>query len=144
VNTSLTYCVDASFVIRLIESGIENTEAVLLWEQWHEKGYEIVAPNLLLYEVSNAFFQYVRHEILLLEEAQDALKAVIDFDIMFYSDVLLHTRAMDIAQTYDLKASYDAHYLALAEQLGAEFWTADARLARAMQPHLDWVHIIDS
>ncbi len=144
MNTSLTYCVDASFVIRLIESGGENTETVLLWEQWHERGCEIVAPTLLLYEISNAFFQYVRHGMLLLDEAQDALQAAIDFDITLYGDELLHTDAMDIARKYGLKASYDAHYLALAEQLGAEFWTADQRLSRAVQPHLDWVHFIES
>jgi len=51
---------------------------------------------------------------------------------------------MGIARKYGLKASYDAYYLALAEQLGAEFWTADRRLSRAVQSHLDWVHLIES
>lgn len=36
--------------------------------------------------------------------------------------------ALDLAERLSLSATYDAHYLALAEWLGAEFWTADQRL----------------
>ncbi len=35
--------------------------------------------------------------------------------------------------------SYDAHYLALAEHLGCEFWTADKRLHNAVHEKLPWV-----
>ncbi len=36
--------------------------------------------------------------------------------------------------------AYDAQYLALAEQTGAEFWTADKRLAdRARRRNARWV-----
>jgi predicted nucleic acid-binding protein len=39
--------------------------------------------------------------------------------------------------------AYDAAYLALAEQLGAEFWTADKRLANtAKHLKLTWVNYI--
>ena len=36
--------------------------------------------------------------------------------------------------------AYDAHYLALAETLGCDFWTADRRLAEAAG--VSWVHWI--
>jgi len=39
--------------------------------------------------------------------------------------------------------AYDAFYMALAEELGAEFWTADQRLARAaQQAGVTWTHWI--
>lgn len=38
--------------------------------------------------------------------------------------------ALHIAADLGLAATYDAHYLALAKQLDAELWTADARLVR--------------
>ena len=48
----------------------------------------------------------------------------------------------DIAATYHLPATYDAHYLALAEHLGVELWTADTRLVNALLPFkLDWVKL---
>jgi alpha-galactosidase len=49
-------------------------------------------------------------------------------------------RVFALAQRLALPAAHDAHYLALAERLGAEFWTADQRLVRAVQPQLSWVH----
>lgn len=41
-----------------------------------------------------------------------------------------------------MNATYDAHYLALADQLGAEFWTTDRKLVRAVQPSLPWVRLV--
>jgi len=40
---------------------------------------------------------------------------------------------LDLAARFSLPAIYDAHYLALAERLGSEFWTADRRLGQAAQ-----------
>ncbi len=37
---------------------------------------------------------------------------------------------------------YDAHYLALAARLGAEFWTADQRLVNTVQSALPWVRFV--
>ena len=36
-------------------------------------------------------------------------------------------------------AAYDAHYLALAEMMDCEFWTADERLFNAVRDELSWV-----
>ena len=41
---------------------------------------------------------------------------------------------------YELPATYDAHYLALAEWMDIELWTADMRLVKAIRSFdLDWV-----
>ena len=51
---NLPVCVDASLVVRLIESGTCEAPVVMLWEEWHEMGHSVVAPTLLYYEVTNA------------------------------------------------------------------------------------------
>ncbi len=51
----------------------------------------------------------------------------------------LDVRAVMIADDYGLPAVYDAIYLALAQQLGYEFWTADRRLIRFVAGKLDLV-----
>jgi len=62
---------------------------------------------------------------------------------MRYGEPDLHWRAVELAARFSLAAAYDAHYLALAEHLGGEFWTADGRLARMVQASLPWVHLME-
>ncbi len=78
------------------------------------------------------------------EEAHAALQAALAFDIHLYGDDRLHSRAFALAQRFSLPAAYDAHYLALAERLEAEFWTADERLVRKVEAQLPWVHLLEN
>jgi predicted nucleic acid-binding protein len=136
---SSTICVDASLVVRLVESGTYEAPVVVLWREWHETGRSVVAPTLLYYEISDAMRRYVVHGELLPHEATEALQAALGLDITLYGDAGLHRRALELADHHALPAAYDAHYLALAETLGAEFWTADRRLVSAVGPALPWV-----
>ncbi len=61
------------------------------------------------------------------------------FEVSLVSEASLHQRALAIAQGFDLPATYDAHYLALAENLGTELWTADEKLIKAVGTALPWV-----
>jgi len=139
VNNS-PVCIDASLIVRLVLSGDHDAPAVKLWKRWRQAERSLVAPTLLYYEVSNALHRYVVHGDLLPEEGADALQAAFGLGIALYGNVRLHQRALEIARRYSLPAAYDAHYLALAEELGAEFWTADRRLVRALDKALPWVH----
>lgn len=50
--------------------------------------------------------------------------------------------ALTVADAQNLSATYDAQYIALAEQLGCEFWTDDRRLVRqvsATLPSVRWL-----
>jgi predicted nucleic acid-binding protein len=126
--------------MRLVSSDTYETPVVKLWEEWHEAGRSAVAPTLLYYEVSNAIHRYVVHGELLPEEGAEVLEAALGLNITLYGDVSLHRRASRMANRLALPATYDAHYLALAETLNAEFWTADHRLVSAVKPVLPWVH----
>lgn len=48
-------------------------------------------------------------------------------------------RAIEIAYATGQKATYDAFYVALAEMLGCELWTADERFWRAASPAIPFV-----
>ncbi len=137
-------CVDASVVVRLVESTTPDSPAIRLWRGWYEDGRPIVAPSLLYYEVSNALHRYVVMGELLPEEATEALEAALRIEINMYFDADLHRRALHLAKSLSLSATYDAHYLALAERLGADFWTGDHRLVRAVQHALPWVHALQN
>ena len=63
-------------------------------------------------------------------------------DANWCCEVDLHWRALELAERFSLPAVYDAPYLALAEGLGGEFWTADGALARTVQPAMPWVRLV--
>ena len=135
-------CVDANLVIRLVAD--PGDEAVLqLWERWDDEGRQPAAPALLYYEVTNALYRYRRMGLMSPASMRLALQAALSLPLRLYQDAGLHQRALDLAERFDLPATYDAHYLALAEQLGAEFWTADRRLVQAVQTDLPWVHLVE-
>jgi len=135
-------CVDASFIVRLITSNTPDSAFDQYWEEWQEAKYTITAPTLLFYEVSNALYRYAQAGQLTAQEVSELLAAALGLGLWFYGDAQLHQQALAIAQRENLSATYDAHYLALAERLDAPFWTADRRLFQAVQPQLRWVHFV--
>ena len=54
----------------------------------------------------------------------------------------LYPRALAFARTHGLRATYDGVYVALAQILGAEVWTADERLVRDLGTSAPWVRWI--
>lgn len=136
-------CVDVSFILRLLMSGRREARVVQLWSGWREARRSIIAPTPLYYEVANALHRYTTHGELLRAEATEAMETVLELNITIYGDADLHRHALDLAHRFSLPATYDAHYLALAERLGADFWTADQRLAHVVGPGLPWVHALN-
>lgn len=135
-------CVDASFLVRLVTSH-EDTRPKLMLESWLDQRLQLVAPTLLYHEVSNALYLYQRVGQMDQEGVLKALSAALALPIQLHGGAELHRSALDCASQYGLKATYDAHYLALAERMRADLWTADRRLAKAVQPVLPWVHLLD-
>jgi predicted nucleic acid-binding protein len=140
MRNSSTICVDANLVVRLVAIAPDE-RTLALWERWRADNTDLVAPMLLRFEVTNALHRYQRAGALSEKAAMNALNAAFDLPIQFYSDEDLHKSALAMAGRFALPAAYDAHYLALAERLGATFVTTDQRLANAVQAFLPWVQI---
>jgi len=126
-------CLDAGLVIRRVlfpdDAAIQG-----LWDAWEETGQEITAPTLLFYEVTNVLYRYQRQGLLSAKTIDIALQAALALPIQLAGDSDLHCQAKKIANQYNLPAAYDAHYLALAERMESDLWTADKRLAQALEP----------
>ena len=135
-------CIDANLVIRLVASPAD--EAVRhMWEQWDAAGRPLAAPTLLYYEVTNALYRYQKLGWITAPTVSLAMRAALALPVRLYGEADLHARALDIAARLSLPAAYDAHYLALAERLDGEFWTADQTLARIVRRVFSWVHVVD-
>ena len=132
-------CVDASVVVRLLIDTPESERVYVLWEAWQSADRTLVAPTLLYYEVANALYRYEKAGELTEVEVQQALDTVLALPVQLIGDNALHVEAVLFARRAGLPATYDAHYLALAERLGAEFWKADRKLVLHVGAALPWV-----
>ncbi len=138
MRKSRPLCLDANIVIGVVmypDNPIQDQ-----WRVWIEQA-QLVAPSLLFYEVVNGLHQYKRHAHISEDVLQDAIVTALALPIEIAEFDRLHPNAASLASKLDLPATYDAHYLALAQHLDAEFWTADRRLAeKAQQIGID-VHL---
>jgi len=140
----LPICIDASVVVRLVTGAAAEITESELWREWLDGGSDLIGPTLLFFEVTNALHRYAVHGELLAEEVEEALEAALALEIRLHGGPDIHRRALRLARQLNLPATYDAHYLAVAERSQATFWTADARLVRAVRPSLPWVRLLGS
>lgn len=141
MSNSLIICPDANLIVRLLLSDEPRSGIASLWKGWHIAGHSLVAPTLLFYEVSNVLHQYARQGRLSADEVRRCLQLAFRLEIKTIGDVFLHRRAVEIAQQWQLPATYDAHYLAVAERYQAQFFTTDAKLVSVIQADLPWAKL---
>ncbi len=141
---SETVIVDSSIVVKWVLHESDSHLANGLLEQWRNRGVTILAPALLLYEVSNVLYQRVRRGDITPEKAGLEIVGLLSSEVTWFFSQYprLSLRAVEFAHQFNLSATYDAHYLALAERENCEFWTADTRLWRAVRDKLEWVHTL--
>lgn len=75
-------------------------------------------------------------------QAVRLIEALLASGLDLYETSGLHGRALELASELGQGAAYDAHYLALAEALDCELWTADERFRRAASPGFPFVHAL--
>ena len=100
---------------------------------------ELHAPTLLTYELTNVIHNAARKARLEPALAEEALSNLLACPIQLHSPEPL--RVLAIARECAV-AAYDAAYVAVAEQLGAELITADRPLYRRATKRFRWVRWI--
>ena len=109
----------------------DSDKARALSRGWLDSGAEIIAPHLMLAEIANALHRKVADGLLTLESATQTWEDLNRVEIEFYNPPNIHAGAMRLAGQLGQGAVYDSVYLALAERLDCELWTADRRFYRA-------------
>lgn len=137
--------VDASIALKWAITESDSNTARTLLTEWVSKGMEIKAPALLAYEITNILYREVRAGRISLDTAKIGIKLIFrTVKLVLSKNSSFSIRAMTLAERYSLPASYDAHYLAFAEEQDCELWTADTRLWRSVKGQLDWVRTLES
>ena len=124
--------VDASLALKWVVVEQDSTDARELLHEWEGTDVELTVPSWFSCELANVLFRFVLRGDLTLAEAQANHDVVMQLVTIAGDDPADARRAMEIAEQTGQKAVYDAQYVALAERLGCELWTADERFVRTV------------
>jgi predicted nucleic acid-binding protein len=131
--------VDAYVVVDLVAPDVgSDAPARILFGNWAAADTEPVAPSLLWLETSNALLTGIRRSRWSGADADAASARLERIPLRRADSARDQARAFELARRYDNWPVYDMVYVALAERLGTELFTADERL-RARLAHLGWV-----
>lgn len=118
-------------------------EALALYREFLQQKISFLVPDIFWAEVGSAFWKAVRLGRFQKASAQEAIAALAQCELPTFSIASLLERAFLIATTFD-RSVYDALYVALAVQSGAELITADERLANALAARfpVKWLGVV--
>jgi predicted nucleic acid-binding protein len=142
LRASKKIVIDANIAARAVVRLADSVIYLALLEKWHEEYASIFAPAFWEAEVVSVIRQYVYRKEITPPRAHDAIDDFFDLRVEVVPlDKDLCQRALDWAEAIGQSKVYDSLYLALAERLNADFWTADRRLANAARAAgAKWVH----
>ena len=123
--------VDASLAVKWLVEEDDSDKAHAALESWVARDVTRIAPYLLPFEVANALHRRVLRGELNVGDGIRMISRLLTSRLELHQPPELHVRALQLASQLNQNAAYDAHYLALAESIGCELWTADERFYRA-------------
>ncbi len=116
---------DASVIAKWFKEEVESKTALKIREEFYKGFHEIVIPDLVLYELSNALRYDNKFNAKMIAESIDSIFEM-DMVITIPSTELI-SRSVELALKTGITV-YDAIYIALAEQINGVFITADESL----------------
>jgi predicted nucleic acid-binding protein len=121
---------DASVIVKWFKEEINSNIALKIRDEFYKGRHEIIVPDLLLYEISNALRYDKKFNQNLIEKA---LRSLFEMDIVITipSEDLI-SDAVKLALKMNITV-YDAIYISLANQVDGIFITADERFFKSIK-----------
>jgi predicted nucleic acid-binding protein len=141
---SMNVVLDANLIASLVLPLPYSEAATAQMLTWKRQQVTFVAPALWSYEVSTVLRKALVAGYLPANQLDFALAQIWRINVQDVPATLeLQNRAFAWAERLGQSKTYDSAYLAVAEVLQSEFWTADHHLAQsAWQAGAAWVHSI--
>ena len=142
----MTSVIDAVIALATVLPLPYSDRVDVQFDRWRDERVSIVVPTLWVYEVVTGIRKAEALALIARRHAEEALTLIeaAEFETVPPSPEL-NRAALRWSEILGQSKAYDGQYLALAEQLKAEYWTADARLARALDElSIEWAHCIGS
>jgi predicted nucleic acid-binding protein len=128
------FVLDASVAVKWFLSPKDeplSAEALALYKEYLQGKVSFIVPDIFWAEVGSAFWKAIRLGRFQKASAEEAISSLAKCELPTFTIAALLERAFLIATTFD-RSVYDALYVALAVQSGAELITADERLVTAL------------
>jgi predicted nucleic acid-binding protein len=134
--------IDASIALKWALNEDDSAAAFEQLARWEAEGIQPIAPSWIACEVANVLYRYVRGNHLTLEEAEALIDLALD-PLEIQAEVPGDARrAIRIAHEVGDERTYDAQYVALAERLSCELWTADRTFWRKAQQFHPYIRLL--
>lgn len=121
--------VDANLLVVLATRDPRRHQVAALFRTWNEAGEALHAPSLMRHELANALAGLLAGGLVTGEQVEATWAAAMSIPITLH-DLVDGPGVVSMATRLGRRSAYDAAYVALADQLGAELWTVDGPLAR--------------
>jgi predicted nucleic acid-binding protein len=141
---ALTVVIDGSVALATALPLPCSADADRRVDGWRTERATMAAPILWAYEVMTGLRRAAWEKMIDDARLEQVLGLVEAMELeLVYPSAALNRVALDWAARLGQSKAYDGHYLAVAEHLGAQFWTADRRLANALAERgVGWTHWI--
>ena len=133
---------DASFVYKSLAPGSQRDKFRQLIHQWKQEKKTLCSPTIWVYEFTSLLTKLVYWGELSEQDAQESLAFGLDLGIELIVPTEDQARQAFLwTRQLNRVAAYDSFYVALPENLGCELWTADKKLANAVDR--PWVRVVE-
>jgi len=137
-----TVCVDASVAAKWLMHEIDRPLALSLRTHHLGQGGTFIAPPQFSGEMASAIYKKERAQQMTEQNARLLTANIVDLGVQLFDHRETVTAGLEIALRFNLKWIYDAFYVALADIVGCDMWTADTGLYRAVNPAFPNVHLL--
>ena len=134
--------VDSGVALATVFEEHLSQKASALFVSWAQENTQLHAPMLFRYEVVAVVRRALYQGRIAHQDAITARDQLLTLPVQYHVDQPLLERAFEIATEHNRPTAYDSQYLALAERLQCDFWTADEKLFNAIgakRPAVKWL-----
>jgi predicted nucleic acid-binding protein len=137
----MRYVIDSSVAFKWVVPEIDSDKATRLRDDCNNAVHDLLSPDIFPTEIGNALAFAERASRIQPGEAALFFVEILTNTPRLYSAVPLLPRAMDIC-IQKRQSVYDCLYVALAEQEGCDFITADTKMVNALQKDFPFIRAL--
>jgi len=121
--------IDSNLLVSMVSGDPRGSIVENYFLNWINSGIDLHSPELARYEVANALTRLIVGSAFPVNRVKDALLNLSVLPITYHTS-LDYEDIINISLKLKRQSAYDASYLSLTQQLGADLYTLDGPLYR--------------